>query len=85
VVILRVFREVELTNELEKFTSGFENKFDKDDIENFVTRIEFMKWFTEKCEVRLFPNENNIEALKGFKNYEFIFSNVYYILEGLEN
>ena len=65
-----MFREIEL----KKFTSGFENKFDKDDIEKFVTRIEFMKWFIEKCEVRLFPNENSIDALKDFKNYEFIFS-----------
>ena len=47
--------------------------------------MEFIKFFTIKCEARLFPNEKNIDELGGFRNYEKIFNNVYYILEGLEN
>jgi hypothetical protein len=44
-----------------------------------------MKWAITRCDLLLFPSKENMDNLEGFKNYEFIFNNVYYILEGLEN
>lgn len=44
-----------------------------------------MCYFAKKCSENLFPKEQNITNLGGFRNYEYIFNNVYYILEGLEN
>lgn len=44
-----------------------------------------MKWAISRCDLLLFPSSENMDNLGGFKNYEFVFNNVYYILEGLEN
>lgn len=85
VVILRVFREVDLTDQLEQFWLDFHNPQPEQHRECFLTRIAFIRSFTERCNEKLFPNEHNIDELGGFRNYEFLFNNVYYILEGLEN
>lgn len=56
----------------------------KDELEFFKKRLNFTKQFVQNCALHLDPNLINIDLMGGFNQYEKVFNNVYYILEGLE-
>jgi hypothetical protein len=81
VVIIRVFREANVTEKLIKFWPNYNKIHAKNCIQNVPLKIDFLKEFIDRCDKQLLLNSANINVLKGFANYELIFNNIYYILE----